>query len=338
MRTAGSATDADASMTGTAAVEVRDLVKTYGPVRALDGLDLSVAPGEIHGLLGPNGAGKSTAIRILLGLARPDSGTATILGAHPARDAVAVHARLAYVPGDVALWPNLTGGEAVDVLTRLRGTPDRAGVERLARAFDLDLRKKCRAYSKGNRQKVALVAALSGRAELLVLDEPTSGLDPLMEQVFQEEVRAARDRGTAVLLSSHILGQVEALVDRVSVIRDGKRLDTGTLAELRHLTRTSVDATVARAPDAALAELDGVHDLAIEPVDDAGVDTGPAGDADAGAPGGGTTTRVRCAVDAEAMDDVVRALSALGVRSLVAHPPTLEQMLLRYYAAEEAER
>ncbi|SEE95934.1 ABC transporter ATP-binding protein [Ruania alba] len=291
-------------------ITINTLVKDYGRVRALDGLDLSVAPGEVHGLLGPNGAGKTTTIRILLGLLRPTSGTARLFGQDPAADAVALHRRLAYVPGDVELWPNLTGGEAIDVFSRLRGGADRSLVESLAGRFDLDLRKKGRTYSKGNRQKVALVAALASEVDLLILDEPTAGLDPLMEAVFQECIAEAKAKGVSVLLSSHILAQVEALADRVSIVRAGKTIETGTLAELRHLTRTSVVVTTEQ-PATAIADLTGVHNL--------------------------TTAdgETRLEVDGEQVDALMRALAPLGVRSIVAHPPTLEQLLLRHYGSDE---
>jgi ABC-2 type transport system ATP-binding protein len=227
------------------AIEITDLVKTFGATRALDGLDLDVAEGEVHGFLGPNGAGKSTTIRVLLGLYRADSGTVRMLGGDPWRDVTTLHRRIAYVPGDVTLWPNLTGGEVIDLLGRLRGGLDDTRRDELIRRFELDATKKGRTYSKGNRQKVALVAALASDADLLILDEPTSGLDPLMEQVFRECVQDERERGRTVLLSSHILAEVEALCDRVSIIRNGKTVETGTLEELRHLTTITIEAETA---------------------------------------------------------------------------------------------
>lgn len=291
-------------------VAMAGVVKTFGRTRALDGLDLVVHRGEVHGLLGPNGSGKSTAIRVLLGLLRPDDGRTVLLGGDPWVDAVALHRRVAYVPGDVTLWPGLTGGETIDLLARLRGDVDPARRAGLLEAFDLDPTKKARTYSKGNRQKVALVAALASRAELLVLDEPTSGLDPLMEVVFTEHVRAARDEGRTVLLSSHVLAEVEALADRVSIVRAGRSVEQGTLADLRHLTRTSVVAEVEGTPD-GLGSLPGVHDWLSVP-----------------APGG---HRVSGEVDTDRLDGFLVGLTALGVRSLTCRPPTLEELFLRHY-------
>ncbi|MCG8923634.1 ABC transporter ATP-binding protein [Lentzea sp. CC55] len=290
----------------TSAISVSGLVKTFGPTRALDDLTLDVQTGEVHGFLGPNGAGKSTTIRILLGLLRADSGTARLLGADPWKDTAALHRRLAYVPGDVNLWPNLTGGEVIDLLGRLRGGVNKARREELLERFELDPRKKGRTYSKGNRQKVALVAALASDVELLILDEPTSGLDPLMEAVFQACVNDERERGRTVLLSSHILAEVEALCDRVSIIRGGRIVETGTLADLRHLTRTSISAELAGPPD-GLADLPGVHDLVTE------------------------GNRVRFEVDSDKLDPVLKQLVTSGVRTLTSQPPTLEELFLRHY-------
>src|SRR5215204_2117446 len=291
------------------AISISGLVKTFGPTRALDGLDLEVRTGEVHGFLGPNGAGKTTTLRVLLGLLRPDAGEARLLGGDPWRDAVALHRRLAYVPGDVTLWPSLSGGEVIDLLGRLRGGLDPKRRDELLELFDLDPRKKARTYSKGNRQKVALVAALASDVELLLLDEPTSGLDPLMEARFREVIADERHSGRTVLLSSHILAEAEALCDRVSIVRAGRTVESGTLAELRHLTRTSIQAELAGPPD-GLAGLAGVHELQVE------------------------GTRVRCQVDAERLDEVLRHLSAAGVRSLVSQPPTLEELFLRHYQTE----
>src|SRR3984885_2315895 len=247
------------------AIEIRGLTKSYGRTTALDGLDLLVRTGEVHAFLGPNGAGKTTTIRVLLGLLRKDGGQVSLLGGDPWRDAVALHARLAYVPGDVTLWPGLTGGQIIDLLGRLRGRTARLDPKRrqaLIEKFDLDPAKKARAYSKGNRQKVALIAALASDAELLLLDEPTAGLNPLREAAFRDCITSERRDGRTVLLSSHILAEAEALADRVTIIRAGRTAETGTLAELRHLTRDLVDAELA-AP-AALTGVAGVHDLVTE--------------------------------------------------------------------------
>lgn len=288
------------------AVDIAGLVKTFGPVRALDGLDLAVRTGEVHGFLGPNGAGKSTTIRILLGLMRADSGDVTVLGHSPWRDAVALHRRLAYVPGDVSLWPNLTGGEVIDLLGRLRGGLDPRRRNELIDRFELDPRKKGRTYSKGNRQKVAIIAALASDVELLVLDEPTSGLDPLMEAAFRDCIRAERDGGRTVLLSSHQLAEVEALCDRVSIIRAGALVERGSLAELRHLTRTSISAALAQIPS-SLATTAGVHDVVIE------------------------GSRVRFDVDTAEIGVVLALLVSAGLQGLTASPPTLEELFLRHY-------
>ena len=245
-------------------ISVSGLVKKFGQFRALDGLDLTVSPGEVHGFLGPNGAGKSTTIRSLLGLLRTDGGTASVFGLDPWRDAVAIHRRLAYVPGDVALWPNLSGGETVDLLLRMRDAdPATSRREELLERFQLDPTKKGRAYSKGNRQKVALVAAFAADAELLILDEPTSGLDPLMEEVFNDCVAERTAAGATVLLSSHILSEVERLADRVTIIREGRTVETGTLADLRHLRRSHVRAEVS-GPVPDLTGLRGVYDVSVD--------------------------------------------------------------------------
>ena len=291
-------------------IAISGLVKRFGPTRALDGLDLEVRTGEVHGFLGPNGAGKTTTLRILLGLLRADAGEARLLGGDPWRDAVALHRRLAYVPGDVTLWPSLSGGEVIDLLGRLRGGLDPTRRAELLERFDLDPRKKARTYSKGNRQKVALVAALASDVELLLLDEPTSGLDPLMEAAFRGVIADERHSGRTVLLSSHILAEVEALCDRVSIIRAGRTVESGTLSDLRHLTRTSIQAELASPPD-GLSGLSGVHDLHVD------------------------GTRVRCQVDTAQLNEVLRHLSAAGVRSLTSQPPTLEELFLRHYQAEE---
>ncbi|WP_426364644.1 ATP-binding cassette domain-containing protein [Streptomyces sp. E-08] len=295
----------------TKAISVVGLHKSFGRTHALDGLDLTVETGEVHGFLGPNGAGKSTTIRVLLGLLRADSGAARLLGRDPWKDAVELHRRLAYVPGDVTLWRNLSGGEVIDLYGRLRGAGglDRARRAELVERFELDPTKKGRTYSKGNRQKVALVAAFAADVDLLVLDEPTSGLDPLMEEVFQDCVREARRQGRTVLLSSHILSEVEALCDRVSIVRKGRTVESGSLAELRHLTRTSVTAELSGPPD-GLASLPGVHGFDVR---------------------GG---RVTFQVDTDKLDAVLRSLTASGVRSLTSTPPTLEELFLRHYTEE----
>jgi ABC-2 type transport system ATP-binding protein len=295
------------------AISASDVVKTFGSTRALDGLNLGVETGEVHGFLGPNGSGKSTTIRILLGLLRPDSGELHLLGGDPWHDAATLHRRLAYVPGDVSLWPNLTGGEAIDLLSRLRGGLDRKRREELLERFDLDPTKKARSYSKGNRQKVALVAALASDAELLLLDEPTSGLDPLMEATFQECVHEMRTEGRTVLLSSHILAEAEALCDRVSIIRAGRIVQTGTLAELRQLTRTTVIVTTQR-PAVGLADVPGV--LHVDHLDG----------------------KVHFDVDTDHLDEAMEFLAPLRITSLVSHPPTLEELFLRQFGEQvEAE-
>jgi ABC-2 type transport system ATP-binding protein len=290
------------------AIEIRALRKSFGRTTALDGLDLTVREGEVHAFLGPNGAGKTTTIRILLGLLKADAGQAVLLGGDPWRDAVALHRRLAYVPGDVTLWPGLTGGEIIDLLGRLRGGLDPKRRQALIERFDLDPAKKARAYSKGNRQKVALIAALASDAELLLLDEPTAGLDPLMEAAFRDCVTEERQQGRTVLLSSHILAEAEALADRVTIIRAGRAVETGTLAGLRHLTREYVDAELA-AP-VSLDGLPGVHDLEVQGL------------------------HVRCQVDHAALNDVLARLTTAGVRTLTCRPPTLEELFLRHYSAE----
>ncbi len=287
-------------------VEVHGLVKSFGTTRALTGLDLAVAEGEVHGFLGPNASGKTTTLRCLLGLLRADAGSATVLGLDPWRDRVSLHRRLAYVPGDVALWPSLTGGEVIDLLGRLRGGLDERRRADLVERFDLDPSKKTRTYSKGNRQKVALIAALSSDVELLLLDEPTSGLDPIMEAEFRILMREWRAGGGSVLLSSHILAEAEALSDRISIIRDGRTIESGSLAQLRHLTRTKVEAIVAREPR-GLTELAGVHDLHVE------------------------GTQVSCQVDASGTDALLAALSEAGVVTLTAQPPSLEDVFLQHY-------
>jgi len=299
------------STSGAMAIEIEGLTKNFGSVRALRGLDLTVPTGQVTGFLGPNGSGKTTTLRVLLGLLRSDGGRVSLLGGDPWSDAVALHRRIAYVPGDVTLWPNLTGGEAIDILVRLAGSVDPKRKALMLDRFELDPTKKARAYSKGNRQKVALVAALASDAELLLLDEPTSGLDPLMEAAFTESIREAKAAGKSVLLSSHIFAEVERLADRVTIIRDGATVQSGTIAELRHLTRTQVT-TVVDSGAASLESLPGVHDFIV------------------------LDGQVTFAVDDAAMPAVLAAIAALNPRSLVANPPSLEALFLRHYGNELA--
>jgi ABC-2 type transport system ATP-binding protein len=298
-------------------IETTGLEKNFGRVRALDGLDLSVREGDVHGFLGPNGAGKSTTIRILLGLARASGGSATVFGRNPWDDAVELHKRIAYVPGDVSLWANLSGGEAIDLISRLRGgTVDKkAYADRKARLmtnFEFDPTKKGRTYSKGNRQKVALIAALVSPADLYILDEPTSGLDPLMEAVFNEEIRAISRGGSTVLLSSHILSEVEQLCDRVTIIRAGRTAETGTLAELRHLTRTEISFAISEISQKQLDSIPGTNDLTVN------------------------DGRVKFTADSTSLAPVLSALAALKVQGLTVAPASLEELFLRHYGDEVA--
>lgn len=290
-------------------IECRGLVKTFGPTRALDGLDLEVRSGEVHGFLGPNGAGKTVTMRILLGLIAAGGGSVRLFERDPWADAVALHRRLAYVPGETNLWPNLTGGEVIDILGELHGHLDPLRRAALIKRFDLDPRQRARTYSKGNRQKVALVAALASDAELLMLDEPTSGLDPLKEIVFRDCIVEAKAEGRTVLLSSHILAEVEALCDRVTIIRDGRTVQSGSLDELRHLTRTTMSAET-RASATVLEGLPGVHDFQVR------------------------DGRATFSVDNDHLSNVVRHLGELGVGALTSHPPTLEELFLRHYGEE----
>ncbi|RJO73501.1 ABC transporter ATP-binding protein [Nocardia panacis] len=287
-------------------IQIRDLRKNFGHFTALDGLNLEVAPGEIHGFLGPNGAGKSTTIRILLGILRSSGGSVELLERDPWTDAVDLHRELAYVPGDVTLWPSLSGGETIDLLARMRGGINAERRDALIARFDLDPRKKARTYSKGNRQKVALISALASDVKLLLLDEPTSGLDPLMEQVFRECVREAQQRGTTVLLSSHILSEVEVLCDRVTIIRAGRTVESGSLSQMRHLSRTNITAELVGDPG-DLSKIGGVEDIERD----------------------GAT--LRCQVDSQHLGQLIRVLGDAGVRSLTSAPPTLEELFLRHY-------
>jgi ABC-2 type transport system ATP-binding protein len=288
-------------------IEASGLTKKFGRTQALAGLDLRVAEGEVHGFLGPNGAGKSTTIRVLLGLIHRSGGDASVFGLDPWTRSVDIHRRLAYVPGDVSLWPSLSGGEVIDLLTSLRGGADPQLRAQLITDFEFDPRVKSRNYSKGNRQKVALIAAFARRADLYVFDEPTSGLDPVMESVFRRQVDRVRADGATVLLSSHILSEVEELCDRVTIIRSGATVETGTLTELRHLTRTSFTAVTA-ADVATVASLAGVHDARRE------------GD------------RLQFDVDTDALPTVLSTLAALGLQGLTVTPPSLEELFLRHYS------
>jgi len=302
----------------TTVIETTRLEKRFGRVRALDGLDLSVEKGEVHGFLGPNGAGKSTTIRVLLGLARASGGSATVFGREPWNDAVQLHERIAYVPGDVSLWPNLSGGESIDLIARLRGanTKDaayRARRDDLMQAFQFEPRKKARTYSKGNRQKVALIAAFATPAELYILDEPTSGLDPVMEAVFTREIERLKASGATVLLSSHILSEVELLCDRVSIIRAGKTVETGTLADLRHLTRTEISFAASGTEtevDAVLASIRQANDVSV------------------------AAGRIAFTVASDQVNAVLPQLAQLGVHGLIIAPPSLEELFLRHYGDE----
>ncbi|MEL7605661.1 ABC transporter ATP-binding protein [Sedimentibacter saalensis] len=290
-------------------IEISKLTKFFGKQKALDGVDLIVKEGEIYGFIGPNGAGKSTTIRILLGMLQKDSGDVRLLGGDPWTDAVKLHEHIAYVPGDVTLWPNLTGGEVINFLGRLHGNIDSAKQKELIETFQLDIRKKCKSYSKGNRQKVALIAALSSNAKMLILDEPTSGLDPLMELIFQDYIHKAKKEGKTVFLSSHILAEVEAVCDKIGIIRQGKIVESGTLDDLRHLTRTTL--TVELKSDLDLNKLEGIHDISHD------------------------RGKVRFSADSENLDHIISKLSASGIKSLTAEPPALEELFMRHYEKNE---
>lgn len=296
-------------MDADAVIEIEGLTKSYGRFQALKGVDMSVRKGEVHGFLGPNGAGKSTTIRVLLGLLRADGGAVRLLSGDPWKDVVDLHRRLAYVPGDVSLWPGMTGGEAIDLLGTLRGGLDEKRRAELLDRFELDPTKRGRQYSKGNKQKVAIVAALASDVELLILDEPTSGLDPLMENVFQEVIGEAKQRGATVLLSSHILAEVETLADQLSIIRDGRIVENGTLAELRGHTRTSIHAVLDRAPSEQ--ELAGFHDIHLD------------------------GQKLSGTVDSNRIGDAMSVLTPLGIASLTVEPPSLESLFLRLYEGDD---
>ncbi|MFC6239715.1 ABC transporter ATP-binding protein [Longivirga aurantiaca] len=287
-------------------IDIQGLVKHYGTTKALDGLDLQVRRGEVHGFLGPNGAGKTTTLRVMLGTARADAGAAVVLGMDPWRDSTALHARLAYVPGDVALWPNLTGGEVIDLMGRLQGGHDRTRRDELLEMFELDPTKKSRSYSKGNRQKVALVAALASDAEVFLLDEPTSGLDPLMEESFRGYVRRLRTDGRTVLLSSHVLAEVDAVCDRVSIVRAGRTVETGSLADLRHLQRMTVVAVTEHTLH-GIEDVDGLHDVRHQ------------------------GNELHCTVEPRALNELVSHLAAAGIVTLESRPPSLEELFLGHY-------
>ena len=292
-------------------IEIKDLTKYYGKHRALNKVDLKVEEGEVYGFIGPNGAGKSTTLRIILGMLRKNGGEVILMGQDPWKDAVQLHRRLTYVPGEVNLWPKLTGGEVIDLLGRLRGGFREERLEELIKIFKLDTTKKCGAYSTGNKQKVALIAALVCDVELYIFDEPTLGLDPLMEGVFRKEVKKLKKAGKTVLLSSHILSEVEALCDRVSIIREGEIIETGTFEELRHLTRTSITVDTIK-PLTGLEELSGVHSLSID------------------------GTHAHFSVDAEKIDSIIKYLTQFGIQSLLSAPPTLDELFMRYYGDEYA--
>ncbi|MCE7793986.1 ABC transporter ATP-binding protein [Salipaludibacillus sp. CUR1] len=292
-------------------IRAQGLTKNFGKFKALNGVNLEVEKGEVYGFIGPNGAGKSTTIRVLLGVLKATEGNAEIFGMDAWTEAVEIHKRIAYVPGDVNLWPNLTGGEVIDLFVKLRGGSQRTKREELIDRFKLDPSKKCRTYSKGNRQKVALIAAFSSEAGLFILDEPTSGLDPLMERVFQECVKEAKNEGKSILLSSHILSEVERLCDKVGIIREGKMIESGTLEELRHLTRTQLHVET-REPSPDLVKIPGVHNLQKN--------------------GRAATFQV----DSEKLEDVISYLSSYGVLKLESAPPKLEDLFMRHYKGENS--
>lgn len=292
---------------------VDHLEKKFGKFQALKNITMTIHAGEVFGFIGPNGAGKSTTIRTLLGILRPTKGSAQIFGMDVWQDAVAIHKRIAYVPGDVYLWPNLTGGEVIDLLLRLNGQQHSAKTDALIKDFELDVSKKARTYSKGNRQKVALVAAFSSDADFYIFDEPTSGLDPLMEEVFQKQVLALKTVGKSVLLSSHILSEVERMCDRIAIIRKGEIIEIGSLSEMRQLSRSTITVTTSQ-PLAAVADMTGVHSFDKK-----------------------TATQAIFSVDSEHVGSVMTALGQLGILQLQSTPPTLEDLFLRYYNQDNSE-
>jgi ABC-2 type transport system ATP-binding protein len=291
------------------AIRTTELTKSFGATRALSSLNLEVAKGEVIGYLGPNGAGKTTTIRLLLGLIRPSSGRAEIFGADCEADSVAVHRHIAYVPGEVSLWPSLTGAETLHLLGRVQGHVDLAYRDLLLERFEFDPSKRVRAYSKGNRQKLILIAGLMTSADLLLLDEPTSGLDPLMERAFQECIKDARERGQTVFLSSHILAEVEALCDRIAILRDGQLVEVGTLAEMRHLSALQIDAEMA----GAVPDVSGIPGVSAAQVDG---------------------NRIRCHVIGS-VEPLLSALATAGVRHLTSREPSLEELFLAHYGSDE---
>lgn len=294
-------------------LEVKELTKRFGKFTALKGIDLTLNQGEVFGYIGPNGAGKTTTINVLLGILKATSGRAQIFGKDVWNDAVEIHKHIAYIPGEVNLWPNLTGGEVIDLLTSLHGEADSAKRKKLLKLFELDPTKKCRTYSKGNRQKAALVSAFATDSDLYILDEPTSGLDPLMEQVFQECVGELKNDGKTILLSSHILSEVEKLCDRISIIREGKIIETGTLAELRHLTNTTMTVSTEK-PIENLAEIKGISGIKQQ--------------------NHGFSFQVETAE----IGNVMTVLSRYGITRLESAPPTLEDLFMRHYGGIQNEK
>lgn len=290
-------------------LKVSNLTKKFGKFTALDRVNLEVSQGEVYGFIGPNGAGKTTTIRVLLGILKATQGEASIFGKDAWKDAVEIHKQVAYVPGDVNLWPNITGGEVIDFFVKLRGTNNKSRREELIARFDLDPSKKCRTYSKGNRQKVALIAAFASEADLYILDEPTSGLDPLMEKVFQSCIMEAKEAGKSVLLSSHILSEVERLCDKVSIIRQGQIIESGSLDDLRHLTRTGVTLQTVK-PVTALEDIQGVHNIQLK------------------------DNSLSFQVDSEDLGNVIRYVSQFDIKKLESAPPTLEDLFMRHYKGD----
>jgi len=291
-------------------LQLDNVVKKFGKFKALDGISLNVKEGEVFAYLGPNGSGKSTTIRVLLGILQATSGHTKVFGMDAWKNAVEIHKRIAYVPGDVNLWPNLTGGEVIDLFVNLRGSFNKERRDQLVRDFDLDPTKKCRTYSKGNRQKVALIAAFASDADLFILDEPTSGLDPLMEQVFQSCIIEQKNKGKSVFLSSHIMSEVERLCDRVSIIRDGKLVETGTISDLRHLTRYHMNIVTMHDPK-GFERVEGVHNISLE------------------------QKNISFEVDTDKLDTVIRYISEFGILKMESAPPSLEELFMRHYGTPD---